>query len=368
MKQKNLLALLTAVLLILPIGFSANTNMIVTLLRTSPSPVEPGQYANVWFQIENRGDMNAKNFVFTLTPKFPFSVYEGDSPEKYIGTLKMYEPVIVKYKIYVDENAVEGWNELDYKYSLTSFSNITVYGKSEIYVTYAPQLQIISVNPKDIEIMKKSYINMSIINLGHGEARNVRVTFDTSSTDVKMMGSNTKYIKSILPNEKVTVMFEIMSSDSNGVEIVPVHITYEDNNGTIETQNYNIGINVYGEPNIDVVAETSNNDASVEIINNGPVGAKFVETSILVDDQTHKFYIGDLNSDDFDIVDVPLSGYGTHKLNVNVTYKTPELKERKYSTTISVLTAEKKSSPYGTIIVIVLVLVAIAIFWKKVKK
>ena len=364
--MKKMIWSLMLMAIVLPMAFGAQTSIIVTMLRTSPNPIEPGQYANVWFQIENRGDMDADNFVFTLDPKFPFSVYPGESASKYIGTLKMYEPVIVKYKIYVNDNAVEGWNDLNYKYSMTSFSNITVYGKSEVYVSYAPQIQVIDVSPKNIGVMKQAKINITLINLGHGEARHVKIELSPLQGGVTILGSNTVYFNSILPEGRKTASFDVMAPNSYGAESIPIIITYEDNNGTVETHTYGIGINVNGEPHIDVILKgVSDGSAELEVINDGPVGAKFVKATVS-GKSNEDFYIGDLDSDDFDIIDVPLHGQGVQNITVNVMYQTPNLESRNSTHVIEVENkVSSRRMPWTWIILAVVVVALIVYKWVK---
>ncbi len=363
-KIKSFVAIAMLLAMMIPIGFSDN-RIIVTLIRTSPTTVEPGQYSYVWFQIENTGDSNVNNFRFTLKPKFPFSLSRSDDPTKYIGTLKMYEPVVVKYKIYTSNDAVEGWNDMDYEYS---YNDVKVSEKSEIYVSYIPQLQIISVSPTDISVDKKSKIDVTTINFGHGDARNVRITFDTSKTNLKIIGSNTFYYKNISSGNSVTTSFFVMGSSDENVESIPVTMTYEDNEGNYQEKAYSIGINVFGKPNIySIIKEIDNDHVLIEIINDGPVESKFVKAVASVNGKTYKYYIGDLDSDDFDIIDIPLSSDGKNSINVTITYDTPELESMNVTSVFDVDIPQKSEGNGRTGIIIVFVLVAAFIAYRLVR-
>ncbi len=352
MKKEFLLSVVFGSLLIsliAGIGFPsdiASSNINVVSLRTNPYPAEPGQYMDIWIQVENTGDAKVNNFKFTLEPEYPFSFYKGENATRYISTLGIYEPVVLKYKLYVDENAVEGWNDLKYKYNA---GNVWVEMKTKIYIAHKPRLELVSVNPSEIEIGKTSNISLTVKNMGHAEARNIKVELNTLSTDVKVVGSDTRYVSSLDVDDEKSFNYKIVSDSSNtGVELVPVTIYYEDLNGTQQSFMSYIGLNIIGEPNINVILRdeypkpsvNGKSDISVEVINSGPVQAKFVYVNASTpagEIEKDKVYVGDLDSDDFDIVDFNIhlkDTPGRKPLYVTVSYQNPEYKNEVISKTI----------------------------------
>ena len=89
----------------------------VTTLKYEPTPAEPGSYVDLWVKVQNSGDREADDVKITLDPKFPFSLDSTEAATKTIGTLGGSEYSTQKYHIRVDENAIQGSNDIDVLYS-----------------------------------------------------------------------------------------------------------------------------------------------------------------------------------------------------------------------------------------------------------
>ncbi len=361
------------------ITFSVETAVNIVPTRYNPYPAEPGHYLDLWIQIENRGNIDASDFAFVLEPEYPFSLYEDENDTRTIGTLRRFEPVVVKYKLYVDENAVEGWNDLKYKYKI---GNMWIEKTTSIYVSHKPQVEIVSIHPSNIGIGKKTDVSLIIKNVGRAEARNLRVKFDTSSSNLKIIGTDTRYLESLDVGNEVNVSFEVLADTENsGVELVPVLVTYEDTNGTQSSYTYYVGLDVSGEPEIKVLLRSAtpepfrygSSDLEIEVINIGPVTAKFVSVNASTPSGVitrEEYYIGDLDSDDFDIIDFNIKFndiMGRQPLYVTVKYKTPEYDSREVTRVIYFNVSEKsQETSKGYLWLLGVVVVAIVfILWKR---
>jgi hypothetical protein len=117
--------------------FSTGTaSLKVTLVNQDPYPADPGDYVNLLFKVENRGSDNAENVVFKLLPEYPFSLDTGVSATAELGTIKGLQTdengYLIKYKVRVDKDAINGENEIrtECRYSngntLTNKFNITI--------------------------------------------------------------------------------------------------------------------------------------------------------------------------------------------------------------------------------------------------
>ena len=99
-------------------------NIDVTMVNQIPDPVEPGQYVEVRFKFENTGSENAEDIEVQILPDYPFSLEPGDSQTKYIGSAHGRQigdiGIIVKYRLKVDENAVEGANDIELRYRINN--------------------------------------------------------------------------------------------------------------------------------------------------------------------------------------------------------------------------------------------------------
>src|SRR3989339_1179438 len=123
---------LFALILMAVIAIAENPSGVdlkVTLLSHDPDPVEPGNYADLSFKIENWGTRAAEQTIVELLPQYPFSLDPGTNPQKAIGNIPGLQfsqnAVIVKYRVKVDENAVDGKNLIKIRYKISTSDWIT---------------------------------------------------------------------------------------------------------------------------------------------------------------------------------------------------------------------------------------------------
>jgi len=84
-----------------------------------PTPVEAGEYLNVWLKVTNRGSSSVENAVVKLKQSFPFSLDPGEPEETVISSIKAGGFIIEKFRIRVDGGAAEGENQLNFQYADT---------------------------------------------------------------------------------------------------------------------------------------------------------------------------------------------------------------------------------------------------------
>lgn len=100
-------------------GSHDSPNVKAVLLNQDPDPVDAGDVVEVRFKIENKGAVTLEDFVIEILPEYPFSLYSGTSTRN-VGKLLSQtgaDAVIVDYKLRVDEDAVEGDNEIKLRYT-----------------------------------------------------------------------------------------------------------------------------------------------------------------------------------------------------------------------------------------------------------
>jgi len=103
-------------------------------VNQNPSTAVPGEYVDLLFKVENRGTYDAKNVTFEILPSYPFSLNPGVNAKQDLGTITGLQSgnnaFLVKYKLKVDEDAVDGDNEIKLKYSYSDGSYIQTYNVS----------------------------------------------------------------------------------------------------------------------------------------------------------------------------------------------------------------------------------------------
>ena len=131
--MKKLVFLLVSLMLAIYANAAVNTqyfgkspNIIVSLSKQESDPVEPGKIVEVSFKLDNNGT-TASNLIFEVLPEYPFSLLPGESSSKFIGELGTSQNgkqgVIVKYKLKVAQDAIDGNHEIKTRYKSDNFDS-----------------------------------------------------------------------------------------------------------------------------------------------------------------------------------------------------------------------------------------------------
>jgi len=115
MKNRIFLALSTILIFIL--GLVSVSAIDISVDNYYPTPVEAGDYVNVWLKVSNRGSNDVEKATIMLEQSYPFSLDPGEPTEIVIEKISAESFTIQKFKIKVDAAAVEGDNTLTFKYS-----------------------------------------------------------------------------------------------------------------------------------------------------------------------------------------------------------------------------------------------------------
>ncbi len=158
----------------------------VTSLKYEPYPVSPGEYFEIWI----KASLGNKDYVkFELIEEFPFSLDSNEEAVKVYEDTK-YNEVIMRYKVRVDKDAVEGTNELNFKYTSNKYSDSFVIKPFEISVA-----QVQTSFDAVIQEAESSEISIAIANTGKYTANSVVVRipeqegFKATGTDGQMVGN-----------------------------------------------------------------------------------------------------------------------------------------------------------------------------------
>ncbi len=116
MKCKNCL-ITFFVVLVFVLGLGMVSAIDISVENYYPTPVEAGEYLNVWLKVNNPENAEAQNAVVRFKESFPFSLDPGEGKEFVVNTLSAGGFAIVKMKIRVDAGAAEGDNKLSFQYA-----------------------------------------------------------------------------------------------------------------------------------------------------------------------------------------------------------------------------------------------------------
>lgn len=205
-------------------------------LRYEPYPANPEEYITLWIKAENVGGEITKDARFELIPKYPFSLDANENPVRVYGKLNPNEPIVMKYKIRVDKDAIDGANEIEMRYK-TGNEKGWQREKFEIEVENAQtdfDLVVQEVNGEEVSI--------AIANIGQNVAYSVIVRIPEQE-DLQAIGVNGQMVGNLEDGDYTLVGFEIAG---NGKEL-EVQIDYTDEIGerrsVVKSIKYNVGGN-----------------------------------------------------------------------------------------------------------------------------
>ncbi|MBW3016739.1 PLDc N-terminal domain-containing protein [Candidatus Woesearchaeota archaeon] len=339
-----LMALLLAVSVAALLGqnnnilISDNNNVKITMINQEPDPVQPGDYLRLRFRVENIGISGADHVMVELVPKYPFYLDPSETASRDVSALDGWqvdeEGVVLDWRIRVDENAVEGEEEISIKYKVGN-SPWVVYDFDVEIRTPDTLLAIdsITTSPARIEPGQFTDLNVKVKNLADSRLMNLKFNLDLTDVAIAPVGtSNEQTLLDLKAKENKTVQFRIVAdSDAESkVYKVPMTISYRDETGRNFTTEHTIGVVVYGTPEYFVNVEESDTFMSgskgnvvLSISNTGAAELKYVSIELEQNDNytiltTPKIYIGNIDSDDVESVDFTIS---TNKVKDDIPLK-----------------------------------------------
>lgn len=189
-------------------------------LKYEPYPVNPGEYFTLWIKI-NLGS-SSRDAKFELVPEFPFSL---DSNEKSLRSFGSGSgEVVAEYKIRIDKDAVEGKNELKFRYASD--------GKSGNWIVGSFDIQVENVQTDfDLIIQESSGTDYSIAiaNIGKNTANSLIVRIPEQD-GYKTIGTNGQMVGNLESGDYTIVSFSLSSVGRNA-ESLKVRLDYTDSIG-----------------------------------------------------------------------------------------------------------------------------------------
>ena len=301
--------------------------MKVSMLNQIPDPAEPGKYVDIRFKFENNGSKTAENVEAEILPEYPFSLDPGTSAIKSVGSINPQQKgdngVIIKYRLRVDKDALEGESEIKLRYRLKGEGWITM---PEFKINIQPYDAILVLdkvvsNPETIKPGEKATINIAFRNIAGILLKKIRVRIDLGGVPLAPTGStNEKVIDTIDKNEEANVRFDLIGEPDaqSGIYKVGVYLDYYDNLGNGYSRNSTIGLVIGSEPDLSVNIDSTTiyqaeklGDVTIKIVNKDVNEIKFLNVNLAESkDYTiitqNEVYVGNIDSDDYETAEFTL--------------------------------------------------------------
>lgn len=183
----------------------------VTLVNQDPYPAEPGEYVSLVFKVENEGLREAENVVFELVPEYPFSLDYGVNGVNDLGTINGMQgeenAYLIKYKVRVDKDAIDGENEIEIKYTYGSGGS---FHKKVFYIEVSDPKTAFEVVMEDYS---EDSTTFAIANIGTNTAYSLIVKVPEQE-GYSVTGSSADIIGNLDAGDYTLTSFQISSAAS----------------------------------------------------------------------------------------------------------------------------------------------------------
>ena len=226
---------------------SGSIGIVVTQLNYQPYPANPGEYFDLWIQAQYIGSYSAPNATFILEPDYPFSIDPNESAMMNFINLGS-TPVLLHYKVKVDQNAVQGDNTLNLEYNPDGGSNFAI--KSFDIQVADTETSFESV----VQDATSSATSIGIANVGENTANSLIVGIPNQA-GFEVIGANQQIVGNLNSGDYTIASFDLVSTArASSNETLEVQLNYTDLIGVRRTVIENIPFNFASSLNSSVCA------------------------------------------------------------------------------------------------------------------
>lgn len=244
-------------------GQTVSSSFAVQALKYEPYPVNPGSSFDIWVQVQNTGQNDARDVQFQLVNDYPFS--SNDSLRAYSdvpGTLSGYQlrtssdsateanQVLMKFHVAVSGSAPEGTDMLKLEVGTNGLSNSSVY-----YLPISVQKTRTNFNVETSQITPQGS-SFIITNTGNNDAGSVVVSIPAQK-GISILQGYEPYSLGDLASGNFAVA-HIDAVPQKNVDNITLEISYTDTAGIRNIVNETIPLNSLQLQNVCVSSVSGN--------------------------------------------------------------------------------------------------------------
>ncbi len=366
-------------LLLIGTAYAVNVSLSVSW-QLSSSTVRPGGDLIIHLTATNPG-VDLESVILTATPGPYVKLISGKQMK--LGNMPATTSQQTSISIKVDESAeaTTSYVQLEAKYYYSDSEYKKVF-YVPITIKREPILEISNVVFNEVVKPGKTVLlTFDVSNKGDSAARDLKVKLEKPSLFTTLESTGEIIVSELNPSGSESLDFTItINPDAEiGTESIPVILSYFDDTKTNNyTQTKNIGLKVSGDADFVITVDSYKNfyygrtgEVTISIANRGLASAEYIR--IVADSQfgSKEFYIGSLDSDDSESIDLPQNLVKTsdkYQVHLTLYYKDKFDNEYSFEKTIEVIPTNAPID-YVTISIVAVVLI-IVVYWiyKKLKK
>jgi hypothetical protein len=224
-KTKVFIALALSIIVMLQL-VAAATSYSTEVTEVSPTTLIPGEKTELTFKIENTGDADLSNIIFSWKESTGNILPVGSSNTKNIDYLNEGDDETISFDVFTSSSAEPGLYELTL---IMLFNN-----DNETAITETSTAGIIVGGQTDFDVsvsdVSSTGVILSVVNIGSNPANSVTVIIPEQS-NFKVSGSSSSIIGNLDKGDYSVASFEI-SSLSKSSSNLKIEIQYTDTLGS----------------------------------------------------------------------------------------------------------------------------------------
>jgi len=226
MTNRNFIFLIIVMFLILPI-VSAADSYLIEVSDVSPNVLMPGEETEISFEIENTGNRDISNIVFSWEEDTGTILPIGSSNTKSVEDLDAGDDETLEFNVFTSASAEPSLYKLTFTIKFeTENGTVTQISKSGIIVGGETDFDVAVSDKSDGELL------LSVANIGKNDANSVTVSIPTQ-TGFSISGATSSILGNIEKDDYSLVSFQVTSNSPSG--ILAVEISYTDTIGIRQT-------------------------------------------------------------------------------------------------------------------------------------
>lgn len=336
---------------------SSASALTISSYSMDPSPAIPGQTFTLYAYVYNNSGVSLKDAVFSLQlgkdvsdTSYPFSIESTDLLTRDLGLINPYQTVQVQYQIGVAPDALDGYYTINLRVGeKDGGKDGAIRSVSVQILARKPIVSIIGGTPTEANVGESTLLGVTIRNTGSSPAYDILLSIQEDRTvtstgvvverDIVPLGASSVYVQQLGVGESKTISFPVLINPSavSKPYFLPISVDYYDSSKIQYTGTDYLGLKVLGSPEIGLLLAEAvpflvpgkSTQITIDLFNTGLGPAKFITASVdssFLSVPTNKFFIGTIESDDFDsiILDAIVSSsisVGDHDIKVTLLYK-----------------------------------------------
>lgn len=195
----------------------SSSSIQVEMLKYEPYATNPGEYFTLWFLVY-KGGSGKEDVSFELVESYPFSLDSNEDAFRAFSGVPG-ESILLEYKVRVDEDAVEGDNQITLKYKLGT----GVWSQKDFDISVGEaQTEFDGV----IQEIEGGSISLALANTGKNVANSVIVKIP-SQDGFEAIGTSGQMVGNLDNGDYTIVGFNVKTIDQSGM--IKFQIDYTDN-------------------------------------------------------------------------------------------------------------------------------------------